>query len=164
MLSVNGVTLLSTTDDKLFSVLSSRLSNSDVIFVLHDCTFLNGFPVLCLGVDSESFFNFFGARLTPIPHDMIGKSTQVITTCDNGGFEKQATISADFLKIAQNDADNNTSFLSFCQSFIDTQNLMEEICGDDGSEWYCDVGEDMDETGTFFGDIEELEGKPLMDF
>lgn len=142
MLSVNGVTLLLTTDNKLFSVLSSRLSNSDVTLILDDCSYLNGYPVLYISIDSESLFNFYGARITPIPHDMTGKSTQVITTGDNGSFEKQTTISSDIVKIAKEDAADNTYFMSFCQSFIDTQKLMEELCVDDGSEWYCDVGED----------------------
>lgn len=157
MLSINGVTLLSTTDNKLFSVLSSRLSNADVMFILDDCTFLNGFPVLCIGVDSESFFNMYGARLTPLSHNITKNSTQVITTGDNGGFLKQAMFPSDFVKTAQDDAD----FLRFCQKIVDTENSI-----DDGSAWHCDIGEFMDETGTFFGDIEDLgdERKPLMDF
>ena len=163
MLSVNGVTLLSTTDNLLFSVLSSRLSNSDVMFMLEDCSYLNGFPVLYIKVDSESFFNMYGARLTPVSHNITRNSTKIITTGDNGGLEKQQLVSSDFVKIAQEDA-NNADFLKVCQSIIDTLNNVEEECVDDGSAWYCDIGEDMDETGTFFGDIEELEGKPLMDF
>lgn len=165
MLSVNGVTLLSTTDNLLFSVLSSRLSNSDVMFMLEDCSYLNGFPVLYIKVDSESFFNMYGARLTPVSHNITRKSTKIITTGDNGGLEKQQFVSPDFVKIAQEDADN-ADFLKVCQSIIDTLSNVEEECVDDGSAWYCDIGEFMDETGTFFGDIDELgvESKPLMDF